>query len=355
MNQIHYMGHPLWTDVANQVIVEFATEKILCNSKKAKNIYETDLLQQASELVSSHMRILRHVNETRESLVTACLSEPVLAEAASYIMNQSGILVQVLGQLVSSIRNHIIVNAGDQSELVGRILCLLAINKSIQSKPKVWNMYSQTITIQKFFDTLVGQDAWKKLSSIFTIQANSITLCDSKIRFNHFVYIEGVDIIIPVVMVQDDKTPITEENVMFIGIQVRNHEADGSTARYIGIDDCKSFLLPYLGIYISLGVTSEDIEYNNTLNIGVKTQTEAKDRIGHLSIYGLSKNVYACFNGTDVVNIYIDPVKKNGILWGRHNASNEWVQQYKEIIKNMEPLQYNKDMVMYCLFFCQIY
>ena len=65
----------------------------------------------------------------------------------------------------------------------------------------------------------------------------------------------------------------------FIGIQVRNHEADGSTGDkdqqegsmqllkrqkmdnifkqtasyyYIGIDDCKPFPLPYLGIYMSL-------------------------------------------------------------------------------------------------------
>jgi hypothetical protein len=40
----------------------------------------------ASELVSSHMRILQHVDETWESLVTTCPSEPVLAEAASHTM-----------------------------------------------------------------------------------------------------------------------------------------------------------------------------------------------------------------------------------------------------------------------------
>ncbi|KAG9292444.1 hypothetical protein G9A89_015314 [Geosiphon pyriformis] len=428
MNQIRYMGRPIWADVADQAIIAFATEKILCDSMKAREIHETEhivvikkvtealailgprlyleissLSQQAFELVSSHMRILRHVDQTRESLVTACPSEPVLAEAASHIMNRSGILVQVLGHLVSSIRNHIVVNAGDQGELVGRILCLLAIDKAIQSKPKVWNMYSQTITIQEFFDALVGRDSWKKLSSIFTIQANSVTLRDSKIRFNHFAYVEftptrldliefffrgaavfckrnqkGVDIIIPVAMVRDDETPITEENVTFISIQVRNREADGSTgdeeqqegskqsfkrqkmdnifkqtARYIGIDDCRPFPLPYLGIYMSLGVTSEGIEYNNTLDIGVKTRTEAKDRMGHLSIYGFSKNVYACFNGADgdviesllhkLLISYVNPVEKeNGILWGGHNASNEWIQQCKEIVKNMETLRYNQ-------------
>ncbi|KAG9285095.1 hypothetical protein G9A89_009906 [Geosiphon pyriformis] len=176
-------------DIADQVIVEFATEKILCNSKKARNIYEikqivviekvtealaifglwlyleiSSLSQQASELVSNYIRILCHVDETRESLVTACP--------------------------ISSIRNYIVVNTGNQSEFVSRILCLLAIDKAIQSKPKVWNIYLQTITIQKFFDALVGQDSWKKLSSIFTIQANSITLRDSKIRFNYFAYVE---------------------------------------------------------------------------------------------------------------------------------------------------------------------
>ena len=210
--------------------------------------------------------------------------------------------MQVLDHLVSSIRNHVVVNAGDQGELVGRILCLLAIDKAIQSKSKFWNMYSQPITVQEFFNALVGSESCKKLNLIFTKQANSIMLRNSKIRFNHFAYIEftptqldliefffcgtaifckrnqkGVDIIIPVAMVRDDETPITEKNMMFIGIQVRNHEADGSTgdkdqqegsvqllkrqkmdnifkqtASYIGIDDCKPFPLPYLGIYMSL-------------------------------------------------------------------------------------------------------
>jgi hypothetical protein len=87
----------------------------------------------------------------------------------------------------------------------------------------------------------------------------------------------------------------------------------------------------------------------------VTTRTDAKDRMGHLSIYGLPKNVYACFNGADgdviksllhkLLISYVDPVEKeNGILWGGHKASNEWVQQCKEIVKNMEPLRYNHGM-----------
>ena len=163
-------------------------EKILCDRKKARNIYEAEhkaviekvtealailgprlyleisnLSQQASELVSSHMRILRHVDETRESLVTTSPSEPVLAEAASHIMNCSGILVQVLDHLVSSIRNHVVVNAVDQGELVGRILCLLAIDKAIQSKSKFWNMYSQPITFKNFLMHLLVRSLAKSL------------------------------------------------------------------------------------------------------------------------------------------------------------------------------------------------
>jgi hypothetical protein len=446
--QIRNMGRPLWADVDEGAIIQYAMEKILCDRKKARNIYEAEhkaviekvtealailgprlyleisnLSQQASELVSSHMRILRHVDETRESLATTSPSEPVLAEAASHIMNCSGILVQVLDHLVSSIRNHVVVNAGDQGELVGRILCLLAIDKAIQSKSKqseskLWNMYSQPITVQEFFDALVGSESCKKLSPIFAKKANGVMLRNSKVRFNHFAYVEftptrldlinfffrgaavfckrnqkGVDIIIPVAMVRDDETPITEKNMTFIGIQVRNREADGSTgdkdqqegstqllkrqkmdnifkqtASYIGIDDCKPFPLPYLGIYMSLGVASEGIEYNSTLDIGVTTRTDAKDRMGHLSIYGLSKNVYACFNGADgdviesllhkLLISYVDPVEKeNGILWGGHKASNEWVQQCKEIVKNMEPLRYNQGMSVHVFvcFFCHIY
>ncbi|KAG9285614.1 hypothetical protein G9A89_009254 [Geosiphon pyriformis] len=190
MNQICYMGRPLWADVANQVIVEFATEKILCNSKKARNIYKTEQIVIIKKVTEALAILGPRLYLEISNLLQQASNEPVLAEAASHIINQSEILMQVLGQLVSSIRNYIIVNTDNQDELVSRILYLLAIDKAIQLKPKVWNMYLQTITIQKFFDILVGRDSWKKLSLIFTIQANSITLRDSKIRFNHFVYIE---------------------------------------------------------------------------------------------------------------------------------------------------------------------
>ena len=101
---------------------------------------------------------------------------------------------------------------------------------------------------------------------------------------------------------------------------------------------------------MSLGASSEVIEYNSTLDIGMTTRTDARDIMGHLSIYGLSKNVYAYFNGADdiiesllhkLLISYVDPVEKeNGILWSEHQASNKWVQQCKEIVKNMEPLRY---------------
>ncbi|KAG9299853.1 hypothetical protein G9A89_003397 [Geosiphon pyriformis] len=208
-------------------------KKIFYNREKARNIYKVEhkmvikkvtealailepwlyleisnLLQQASELISSCIRILHHVDESWEFLAITSPNKPMLAKAASHIMNCYRIFVQVLDHLVSSIKNHVVVNTNNQSELVSRILCLLAIDKS---------------------------------SCVF------------------------------------------------------------------------------------LGVTFEGIEYNNTLDIGVTTQTNFKDRMRHLSIYGLSKNMYACFNNADndiiksllykLLIFYVDSVeKKNGML-----------------------------------------
>ncbi|CAG8634928.1 12267_t:CDS:2, partial [Ambispora gerdemannii] len=424
INQIRNIGRPLWAAIDEEAIIEFAMEKILCNREKVRYIYEkrdtiietvtealailgprlyleiSSLSQQASKLVSSHMRILRHVDEERESLVTTSPSEPILAEAASHIMNYPGIFVQVLNHLVNSIRSHVVVNAGDQGELVGRILCLLAVDKAIQSKYECWNMYSQSITVQEFLDALVGSQAFEKLKSVLDEQANSnnsVMLRNSKIRFNHFVYVDftstrmnlidfffrgaailckrnqkgTTDLIIPIAMVQDDETPVTENNLSFISIRVRNRETDSQptgddyqfkrqrtdnifkqTARYIGIDSSIPFPLPYLGIYMNLGVTSEDIACYCTLDIGLKTRTDVKERMGHLSIYGLSKSVYACLNDKDsavepllhkLLISYVDPVEKeDGILWGGHQPSDEWIQQCKQIAKNMEFLRYKQ-------------
>ncbi|CAG8672999.1 3507_t:CDS:2, partial [Ambispora gerdemannii] len=75
-----------------------------------------------------------------------------------------------------------------------------------------------------------------------------------------------------------------------------------------------------------------------------------KERMGHLSIYGLSKSVYACLNDKEsdvelllhkLLISYVDPVEKeDGILWGGHRPSDEWVQQCKQVVKNMELLRY---------------
>ncbi|CAG8684476.1 2580_t:CDS:1, partial [Ambispora gerdemannii] len=191
INQIRNMGRPLWADIGGATVIEFAMEKLLCDEEKAEHIYVnrvgpisintmtealailgprlyleiSSLSQQATKLVSSHMRILRHVDEERESLITTSPSEPILAEAASHIMNYPGIFKQVLDHLATSIRSHVVVNAGDQGELVGRILCLLAVDKAIQSKYKCWNMYFQPITVQEFLDALVGSQAFEKLKS----------------------------------------------------------------------------------------------------------------------------------------------------------------------------------------------
>ncbi|CAG8702108.1 1052_t:CDS:1, partial [Ambispora gerdemannii] len=162
--------------------------------------------------------------------------------------------------------------------------------------------------------------AFEKLKSVLDEQANdknSVMLRNSKIRFNHFAYVDftptrmdlinyffrgaailckrnqkGTDLLIPIAMVQDDETPVTEDNLSFISIQVRNRADDGKptgdeievfkrqrtdnifkqTARYIEIDNSVPFPLPYLGIYMSLGVASEDIECQCMLDIGVKTR-----------------------------------------------------------------------------------
>ncbi|CAG8641759.1 10594_t:CDS:2, partial [Paraglomus occultum] len=147
----------------------------------------------------------------------------------------------------------------------------------------------------EFFNAVVGSESCKKLSPIFAKNANvnGTTLHNSKLCFVSNIKRSGY---YHSSCHGLDETPITEKNMTFIGTQVRNHEADGPTAHYIGIDDSKPFPLPYLGICMSLG--------------------------------------RSCW--------LMAVEKENGILWCGHKASNEWIQQCKEIVKNMEPLQYNQ-------------
>ncbi|CAG8506591.1 4051_t:CDS:2 [Ambispora gerdemannii] len=195
-------------------------------------------------------------------------------------------------------------------------------------------MCSQPITVQEFLDALVGSRAFEKLKSLLDEQANdnnSVILHNTILcKCNQ----KGTGLIIPIVMIQDDKIPVTENNVSFISIQVRNREADDQptdnyyqlkneqqesepTAHYIGIDSSIIYPLPYLGIYISLGVTFED------------------ERMGHLSIYELSKSVYSCLKNKDsaielllhkLLISCVDPVEKeDGKLWDGHEANDEWI------------------------------
>ncbi|CAG8649860.1 11210_t:CDS:1 [Diversispora eburnea] len=412
IQQMRNMGRPLWANVEEVYVVEFAIAKLLCDHDEAAKIHENKdiesikltieqslailgarvyleisrVSQQASKLVSHHMRILRHVDDKRESLITTYPSEPILAEAASHVMSHPRILKQILDGVIYSVKNHIIVNAGEQGELVGRILCLMAFDKVIQSKSGlhyIWNKHSQSITVEEFLNAFIGEGNYEKINSVLNETFNGLMFRNSKIRFSHFAYTNTtpsreklvnfffrgaavlckrgqqiVDLIIPIAMVPDDDTEVQHSNMSFIGIQIKNRKKHKSSdwpvniAKAIGICNNTPFPLPYLVVFMSLNEESRKIECHDTVTLRDTRNSYFRERIGYLNIYGHTKNEYACLSWVDdnaeiqlqqLLQTYVDPFEEeSAALWEGNEPESAWVTKYQNIVKNMEPLRYEK-------------
>ena len=85
-------------------------------------------LREAAEIIASHLAILMRTDKDRHFLRSAYASEPIIAEASAQITREKG-WGQVLRALHTNVQTGI-VEGGFRGELLSKILCLMAVDKS---------------------------------------------------------------------------------------------------------------------------------------------------------------------------------------------------------------------------------
>ena len=137
--------------------VKFAVEKLAYNHDKSDEQWRLTIFailalrihldldfaspSRASQLVTSKMRWLVDVDSRRKHIVTTYGSEPILVEAAAYLMNGYKVLRSAYGTADSPVK-HILkelekqlnlghVNRGQNGELTARLLCICQISLAL--------------------------------------------------------------------------------------------------------------------------------------------------------------------------------------------------------------------------------
>jgi hypothetical protein len=112
---------------------------------------------EASEMIASHMAVLMRTDTDRHFLRIVYPSEPLLAEASASITTMYG-----WGRPLQALHLYVqsgIVDAGFRGELLTKIVCLMAAEDAMKSKPgyndkKEWK-FSRPVSVAQFLDKLV--------------------------------------------------------------------------------------------------------------------------------------------------------------------------------------------------------
>jgi hypothetical protein len=155
-------------------------------------------LREAAEIISSHLAILMRTD--RHFLRTAYPSEPIVAEASAQITRQQG-WGQVLRALFTNVQTGI-VEGGFRRDLLTKILCLMAVDKSQPVRTTGSWEFTRPVKVSDFLNNFIRPPGKKgefasATAAIETLAANStidpaIThrFLNGHVFFNHFIRVE---------------------------------------------------------------------------------------------------------------------------------------------------------------------
>jgi hypothetical protein len=108
----------------------------------------------AAEMVASHLAILMRTDADRHFLRTAYPSEPIVAEASAQMTGKKG-WGQVLRALFTNVGSGI-VEGGFRWELLTKILCLMAVDKSLKTVQTLesWE-FTRPVKVSDFLNNFI--------------------------------------------------------------------------------------------------------------------------------------------------------------------------------------------------------
>ncbi|KAF9470654.1 hypothetical protein BDN70DRAFT_888887 [Pholiota conissans] len=231
-------------------------QKLACLSQRLPiEFNSTNYVDQEKELqqVEGHVRVCLKANAGFDKLVTVSPSEPILSEAAYFIMSSSKI--DIPATLFNTL-DGFSVHKGDQGELLGMLLLVIARDKAVGppmwfSPQKRWcsvpdflsNLFHQPEKVLAAKGQFVGCAPQESYQLDEELQS---TFADSKIYCSHFVKVHqrgcvnasylmillargagilcannhpGIDIVIPVLF---KGTRLAVDNIGAMSIQIKN-------------------------------------------------------------------------------------------------------------------------------------
>jgi len=158
----------------------------------------SEAMEFEARLVRGHMRIVYSVQRGSEHLETGTPSEPILAEAAARILNDSDPNTsenRLLKSVCHALSSGLVKKEGYRT-LVARMLLTLAHDKCIKHPPSTPAPYSQPVTLLDFLEALIGKEHWTKIrearpNDVSGGETLEEAFKDAKVNFTHFA--KGAD------------------------------------------------------------------------------------------------------------------------------------------------------------------
>src|SRR5208282_4591023 len=159
-------------------------------------------------IIASHLAILMRTDKDRHFLRSAYASEPILAEASAKMIQEKG-WGYVLRTLYRNIQTGI-VEGGFRGELLSKILCLMAVDKSQPDRTRETWQFTRPVKVSDFLDNFIQPPDVGKFSSITTVieehakafKIDSVLIdrfLNGHVFFNHFIRVEE-DLTLPLLV-----------------------------------------------------------------------------------------------------------------------------------------------------------
>ena len=302
-----------------------------------------------AELVKTYMRNVFNIPENREFMWSGYSSEPILAEAAAHLLNDSPGIVQRAADILEAALKGGLLARGERGELVARTLFTVAHDQAIvreyrdtPSDPR----FHRPLRLLALLENLLAPDIWATVRKAKPFHAHTgdptfeNAFENAWVNFTHFVQLGdhasfnlhcasqllkrgaamqafdnqyNMDVGLPLLFGDPSKTIINEDNTSIGQAQIKN------TSKAVRVFPDPEFVgsskkeLPIFSLIMQLGV--------DTNNAGVVCHTTDKSvdaPAGHtrssrnppphdvrrrhyvITIYGCTSKTYACIPANTV-------------------------------------------------------
>ena len=303
----------------------------------------------SQNLVAKNMAVCLNIDKQKSLFEINYPSEPILAEAAARLMNsnvhdvylESGekFTFDTMIRKLNNLLAQSIVHKGNLGQKIALIILIKAMDLSKHEYLNHPFKFLKIVTVKEFLLSLYGQDA----IVIIKQQLNDDQLLNGYVNFNHFVHTENeaseinytelikhcaalhcrqtqteIDMVIPVCLDENNF-----DNISAIFIQVKLHKKSVIKRPKFEFDKIDlSFLnnnnssLPFLVIYMQLGLKNNVCLTNPTVNFNIKAQPNAA-LIYSEGIIKDDQLVFKCLNQkdanalVDLTNVKVEPSNLN--------------------------------------------